>query len=64
MKKLRLMVELEYDDDLFHGDDAESIDWFYDNILFNRTKEGRLILHSNEIGDEVGTIIVNEVINI
>lgn len=53
MSKLIMTIELNYDADLMHGDDKESIDWFY-NLL----KNDKLILHSNEIGDEVGTVKV------
>jgi len=54
MKTIKLTVELKYDDKMMHGDDKESIDWFYNYIL----KKDKLFLHSNEIGDEVGTIKV------
>lgn len=47
------MVELEYDDKLMHGGDydKEAKDWFFKEIL-----KDKLILHSNEIGDEIGEI--------
>ena len=56
MKKLKLEIELEYNDKIMHGDDQESIDWFYDDILIGET--GLLILHSNEIGDCIGKVKV------
>lgn len=58
MKKLILEVELEYDDETMHGNDADGITWFMDDILMNDGEDTRLVLHSNEIGDEVGTIKV------
>lgn len=57
--KLNLLVQLEYDDALIHGDDPESVEWFR-GVILNGTK-GLLILHSNEIGDAVGTINVLEI---
>ena len=60
MSKLTMLVELEYDGDMMHGTDAESIDWFRNDILLGKCGEP-LILHSNEIGDEVGTIRVLEI---
>lgn len=37
-----------------HSDEKEK-EWFYDYILKSRRKND-LILHSNEIGDEIGQI--------
>ncbi len=54
MKRIRLMVDLDYDDERMHSTDAHAIDWFHKDILFG---EG-LLLHSNEIGDTVGEITV------
>lgn len=61
VKKLMLEVELEYDDQIMPGDDEESVAWFWNNVLLYPGEEGGLILHSNEIGDEVGTIKVLKV---
>jgi hypothetical protein len=57
--KIKMLVELSYDAKTMHDDDKESIDWFYKEILGSKRKDD-LILHSNEIGDEVGTIKVIE----
>lgn len=56
MPKLRLEVELEYDDS-FIGEtpDADETAWFLDEII--KHPDG-LILHSNEIGDEIGIVHV------
>jgi len=54
MRKIRMIIELEYDNDIMHREDAEAIDWFYNEILVG--KGGQLILHSNEIGDEIGKV--------
>lgn len=56
MSKAILVIELEYDGDVTHGDDQESILWFYSDILSD--DKGELILHSNEIGDTVGHVRV------
>ena len=56
MKKIRLEIELEYDDVGMHGDDTEAVKWFHDEIL--NGKKGLLLLHSNEIGDNVGKVEV------
>ena len=53
MKTLRLVVELDYDDVSWHGDEEVALEWFRDEIL-----GGPLILHSNEAGDEVGELRV------
>jgi hypothetical protein len=55
MKTIKLEIEFTYDPDSMHGNDADSIRWFYRDVL-----GGELILHSNEIGDEVGTVKVDE----
>ena len=57
MKTIKLLVELTYDEDLMHGEDPESIRWFRDEILMCENRED-LLLHSNEIGDTVGSIRV------
>lgn len=62
MKRIKLEIELTYDDAIMHcgEDDQESKEWFFDTIL-NGTK-GELILHSNEIGNELGEVSVVKVI--
>lgn len=57
-----MLVELKYDAKLMHGNDKESKDWFLNHILKSRRRD-ELILHSNEIGDEIGTIKVLEILN-
>jgi hypothetical protein len=54
MTKLRMLVELEYDADLMHGNNPESVKWFRDRVLLGE----KLILHSNEIGDTIGELRV------
>ena len=53
MKVERLMIELEYDDDLVHSNEPEAVEWFWLVVM-----GGELILHSNEIGNEVGRVKV------
>jgi len=52
-KKIKLVIELEYDAHIMHGEDPDGVKWF-DSILYG----GGLVLHSNEIGDEIGTVRV------
>lgn len=54
MKTIKLEIELEYDDELMHGNDDEATDWFNNEILIG--DKGLLLLHSNEIGDCVGKV--------
>lgn len=56
MAKILMTVELDYDADDFHGDDEIAIAWFFEEILSD--ENGELLLHSNEIGDTVGSIRV------
>lgn len=63
MRKLKLLAELEYDDNSMHGDNPESVDWFINGILLRRMNTSeRLILHCNEIGDEIGDIKILEIL--
>ena len=57
MKTIRLLIDLTYDDEIMHSDEDAAIAWFHDNVL-----KGELLLHSNEIGDEVGEVRVLEVV--
>lgn len=54
MKKVKMIIELEYDDEIMHDKDQDAIDWFNNDILLG--KKGLLLLHSNEIGDHVGKV--------
>lgn len=56
MAKLRLEVELDYDADIMHGNDADAISWFRNDILLGKGEALRL--HSDEIGDVVGEVTV------
>ena len=62
MRTIRMEIELTYDDDVMHcGEvDQEAKAWFYKSLLF---PEDRLILHSNDIGDEVGEVKVLSIAN-
>jgi len=58
MTKLILTVTLEYDAEMMHGKDTEGLEWFMRDVLGD---EAGLFLHSNEIGDEVGKILVIDI---
>ena len=56
MSKVRLFIEVEIRDALMWGEggpDADALRWFERDVLGHG-----LILHSNEIGDEVGPMRV------
>ena len=61
MKTIKMTIELTYNDEVMHGDDPESIDWFYTGILMRKHGEDLLMLHSNEIGDTIGEVKVLEI---
>lgn len=54
MKTIKIEAEFTYDDELF-PDTKEEQDWFYNEILL----EENLCVHSNEIGDEVGSLKIS-----
>jgi hypothetical protein len=52
MTKIKIEVEFEVDDFwCANSEDQEERDWFWKEILPNAT----LILHSNEVGDEIAS---------
>jgi hypothetical protein len=57
MKTVKMLVELTYDNDMMHEDDADGIAWFNDEVL-----GGEVVAWSNEIGDELGFIKVLEIL--
>lgn len=57
--KLRLEVVLEYETDLWHGDDTNAKEWFFTML---KGEEGELLLHNNDI-DTIGTITVTRILN-
>ena len=58
MKTITIKAEVTFDDEIMYGDNTESQDWFYNEILKG---EKGLLLHSNEIGDTVGEIKILEI---
>lgn len=57
MKKIRMLIELQYDAKLMHSGekDKEAKDWFFQDVLLGKE---RLHIVSDEIGDEIGTMKV------
>jgi len=49
--KVVMEIELELDDNFF-GSEPDEIEWLKDEIVV----AGRLVVHSNEIGDHLGEI--------
>jgi hypothetical protein len=59
MKTIRLLVDLTYDDEImFDPEDSKQERWFLRDVL----GDPDLILHSNEIGDEVGRVVVRAIL--
>lgn len=54
MKRLKMQIELSYDEDLMYGDDVDGKEWFFHqlNMIDN------LWLFSSDIGDELGDVKV------
>lgn len=61
--KLKLEIEVEYDEDIMHGDTEEDFDLFKREVLFNTEPNEGLLLHSNYLGDEVGEVKVIRIIS-
>lgn len=61
MKTIRLEIELEYNDEAYHADCPEALEWFRGEILLGN--EGRLILYSSAAGDEVGVVKVTKILD-
>jgi hypothetical protein len=58
MKTLKLLIELEYDDDLMHGADKAATEWFNNEVL-----KGNLFLDERgELDDTIGTVKILEVL--
>ncbi len=59
MKTIKLLLELTYEDDIVHGNCPEALGYFYKEVLGDRIG---LMLHSNELGDTIGTVKVLEIL--
>lgn len=58
MKKLQLLIEVTHEDYLY-GSSPEEMAYFFGEVLGD---EVGLILHSNHLGDSVGTVKVLKVL--
>lgn len=58
MKTVRMIIEVDFDESMMYGsdDDIDAKFWFFHSVLAT----GDLVLHSNEIGDEIGMVRVIE----
>ncbi len=54
-KTIRLTVDFTYDPVGMHGDDEDSIEWFYNDVLFGDHLQ---LKEFGGIGDEIGSIKV------
>jgi len=57
MMRLRIEADFEYDDDMMYSGPDEKA-WFFDLLM---GASGDLFLHSNEIGDQIGTIKITKI---
>ncbi len=51
MAEIRMTIKILVDDNLWDLTEPDTKDWLLNGILIG---DGSLILHSNELGDEVG----------
>lgn len=58
--KIKMIVTLDYEPEIMHGDDNDAENWFLHDVLLST--RGDLELWSKEIGDSVGKIEVVEVL--
>ncbi len=65
MKKIKLEIELKYDAKMMHNGEKDKVskEWFFKEILGSK-KGNDLILHSNEICDEIGIVKVIKIISV
>lgn len=64
MKKIKLEIELLYDEELMYGEDLGGKDWFYNHVLMPQTPPDGLILHSNFVSyGEVGEVRVTKILS-
>jgi hypothetical protein len=61
VRRVTLTIELEYDVKIIHGCDEQAKTWFFNEILSG--VKGDLALHSNDIGDFIGTVKVLAIID-
>lgn len=60
-QKLRITAVLELNAAMYPPDDEDAQHWLIQDILLGNCVGDRLILHSNEVGDELGTLEVEQV---
>ena len=64
MKKIRMLIELSYDADLWHSGSKDKVarSWFYNEILAGKCGKDDLVLHSNDT-DTIGTVRILKYVN-
>lgn len=62
--KIKLLIEVDLSAFAFDVKDEESVKWFKDDVLLNKTENSGLVLHSNEIGDDLGIVKVLEIVGL
>jgi hypothetical protein len=64
VKKLKLLIELEYDDVSMHGANEDEKDYFFRDVLGADPAEhyAKLTLHSNFLGETIGSVKVLSIV--
>jgi hypothetical protein len=57
MKTIRLTIDLTYEDDVMHGDDLDSVEWFKSILLGDDLQLGAF----PHLGDMIGDVKVIEI---
>jgi len=57
MKTIRLTIDLTYEDDVMHGDDLDSVEWFKSILLGDDLQLGDF----GDLGDMIGDVKVIEI---
>ena len=58
--KLQMLIELDYNAEIMHDGDIGSRKWFFQTLLDNEPEA--LLLHSQIIGDTVGSVRVIKIL--
>lgn len=57
MKTIRLTIDLTYEDDVMHGNDLDSFEWFRSILLGDDLQMGDF----GDLGDMIGSVKVLEI---
>lgn len=60
MAKMYLEIELDYDSDIWHGDNQLDKDWFFDEVLDSKHLS---LMEGGDIGDEIGKVKITKILH-